>query len=144
MKKAFFLLLFLFLCLGVTAQSLQDRKEILTILNRQETDWNRGDIASFMVGYWESDSLSFTGASGISYGYKPVYENYKRRYPDRTSMGKLKFDVIVFRFLSDGVAQMIGKFSLLRPEKGDLTGHFTLIWQKIDGKWVITSDHTSG
>lgn len=144
MKKGSFILFFLLAPLILVAQSEHDRKEILTILFRQESDWNRGDIPSFMVGYWESDSLSFTGAKGITYGYKPVYENYLKRYPDRKAMGKLGFEVKRLFFLGEGVAQMIGRFTLTRPEVGDASGHFTLIWQKINGKWVITSDHTSG
>ncbi len=128
----------------VFSQSDHDRKEILAILKRQETDWNRGDIASFMIGYWESDSLSFTGAKGITYGYKPVYDNYLKRYPDKTAMGKLRFEVKRLYFLSPENAQMIGKYHLTRPDIGDAEGYFTLIWRKINGKWVITSDHTSG
>jgi hypothetical protein len=144
MKKVFLILVFIGLRLGAFAQSEADRKEILAIFSRQEADWNRGDIASFMVGYWESDSLSFTGARGITYGYKPVYENYVKRYPDKKSMGTLTFEVKRLFFLSEGVAQLIGKFRLVRPEAGDAEGFYTLIWKKIDGRWVITSDHTSG
>jgi hypothetical protein len=25
---------------------------------------------------------------------------------------------------------------------GDLSGHYTLVWQKIAGKWLIISDHS--
>lgn len=144
MKKGFLMLLFVISALGGQAQSQADEKEILAILARQETDWNRGDIPSFMVGYWESDSLSFTGAKGVTYGYRPVFENYLKRYPDRAAMGTLTFTVKRFFFLGEGVAQMIGNFRLQRPSVGDAEGYFTLIWKKIDGKWVITSDHTSG
>jgi hypothetical protein len=128
----------------VSAQSEADKNEILSILNRQETDWNRGDIASFMVGYWESDSLSFTGSGGITYGYRSVYENYRKRYPDRSHMGTLKFEVREFHFLAPGVVQLIGRYHLIRETTGEAEGYFTLIWRKIGSKWVITSDHTSG
>jgi hypothetical protein len=37
---------------------------------------------------------------------------------------------------------LIGKFHLTRTI-GDLSGHYTLVWQKIDGKWVIICDHSS-
>lgn len=144
MKKGIGILVFIGMGFVAFAQTEADRTEILAILSRQQADWNRGDVASFMVGYWESDSLSFTGAKGVTYGYRPVYENYLRRYPDKKTMGTLRFEVQRFFFLGPGVAQMIGKFSLDRPQAGNAEGFFTLIWRKTDGKWVITSDHTSG
>lgn len=126
------------------AQSANDKEKILAILQRQEADWNKGDIASFMNGYWESDSLMFVGKGGITYGYKPTYEGYLRRYPDRATMGTLKFTFLNFSFPGPGVAFVVGKFHLTRPEKGDLEGHYTLLFRKIKGKWLIVCDHTSG
>ncbi|KAA0990508.1 YybH family protein [Dyadobacter aurulentus] len=128
----------------VQAQSGKDKEEIFAILDRQVSDWNQGDIKSFMNGYWESDSLMFVGKSGITYGYKPTYEGYLKRYPDRATMGKLKFTYLNFSFPGPGVAFVVGKFHLTRPEKGDLEGHYTLLWKKINGKWVVVCDHTSG
>jgi len=37
---------------------------------------------------------------------------------------------------------VIGRFELTR-EVGNLAGHFTLVIQKIKGKWLIVSDHSS-
>jgi ketosteroid isomerase-like protein len=58
-------------------------------------------------------------------------------------MGTLKFDFIRLSFPGPDVAFLLGKFHLTRPEKGDLSGFYTLLWRKIKGKWVIVSDHTS-
>ena len=30
-----------------------------------------------------------------------------------------------------------------RKEKENIGGYFSLIWKRVDGKWVIISDHTS-
>jgi hypothetical protein len=38
---------------------------------------------------------------------------------------------------------VVGKWHLTRPEKGDLEGHFTLVFEKINGSWVIIADHSS-
>jgi hypothetical protein len=32
---------------------------------------------------------------------------------------------------------------MLKRSIGDVRGHFTLIWRKIKGRWVIVSDHSS-
>ncbi|NIJ55980.1 YybH family protein [Dyadobacter arcticus] len=144
MRNWLFAILLLSLAFVGRAQSAKDKEEILTTLNRQVSDWNNGDINSFMSGYWESDSLMFVGKTGVTYGYKSTYEGYMKRYPDRVTMGKLEFTFINFSFPGPGVAFIVGKFHLTRPEKGDLEGYYTLTWKKIKDKWVIICDHTSG
>lgn len=123
------------------AQS-SDEKEILAILDRQTAAWNRGDIDAFMVGYWESDSLMYIGKSGVTYGYKPTLLTYKRNYSDTAKMGKLRFTILHVNRLSADHFFVVGKWHLTR-NIGDAGGHYTLIFRKINGRWVIVSDHSS-
>ncbi|MFD2936900.1 YybH family protein [Spirosoma flavum] len=120
-----------------------DRRTILEILKRQTDDWNAGRVDKFMVGYWNSDSLTFVGKVGITYGYQATLANYQKRYPDRASMGTLKFDILQLDLLTPNIAYVIGRFHLTRPEIGNAEGHFTLLWRKIKNRWVIVSDHSS-
>jgi hypothetical protein len=120
----------------------KDEKLILGVLDSQSSAWNRGDIAGFMTGYWESDSLMFIGKSGVTYGWQNTLDNYKKGYPDTASMGKLTFDVLEIKRLSAIYFSVVGKWSLNRSI-GNVSGHFTLIWRKIKGKWVIVQDHSS-
>jgi hypothetical protein len=62
--------------------------------------------------------------------------------PNTKIMGKLKFDVKKIRSISDNSAYLIGEYYLKRTIE-DSYGHFTLIWKKINDKWLIISDHTS-
>jgi ketosteroid isomerase-like protein len=133
----------LLLALGTQAQSAQDRRTILGILDRQTRAWNAGDVVGFMRGYWESDSLMYIGKSGVTYGYQTTLDGYRRRYPDRAAMGTLKFDILKVSFPAPDVAFVVGKWYLTRPEKGDVGGHYTLLWRKIGGEWVIVADHSS-
>ena len=125
------------------AQTAADRRNILDILKRQTEDWNAGKVDRFMNGYWQSDSLTFVGKVGITYGYNATLANYKKRYPDRASMGTLKFDILQMDFPAPNVAYVIGRWHLTRPKVGDAGGHFTLLWRKIKKRWVIVSDHSS-
>lgn len=143
MKKQLILLIGCLGCLVGQAQTPADRKAILATLDRQTTDWNAGNVKAFMVGYWPSDSLTFIGKVGVTYGYAATLNNYKRRYPDRASMGKLKFTILKVEFPAKDVAYVIGKYHLTRPQVGDAEGHYTLLWRKIAGKWLIVSDHSS-
>ena len=127
--------------LSVFCQS-GDETEVRNVLARQNAAWNRGDVEAFMVGYWENDSLMFIGKSGVTYGYKNTLANYKRNYPDTTVMGKLTFTLIQVKQLSPDYFHVTGKYYLTRTI-GDASGHFTLMFRKINGKWVIISDHSS-
>lgn len=144
-KKTFFGLMMacFWICGQVMAQSAADRKAILGILSRQEGDWNAGRVESFMNGYWPSDSLTFIGKVGVTKGYQATLENYKKRYPNRASMGTLKFSILKLDFVAPDAAYVIGRWHLTRPEVGDAGGHFTLLWRKIKGQWLIVSDHSS-
>lgn len=135
-----FLILLLIAC-PVFAQD-KDKQQILSILDRQTRDWNRGNIDGFMVGYWNNDSLMFIGKSGITYGYKQTLANYKKNYSDTTQMGKLAFNILQVKRLSAEYYYVVGKWMLKRTV-GDLSGHYNLLFRKINGKWVIVADHSS-
>lgn len=129
------------LSFSLSAQS-KDETEVRNVLAKQSAAWNRGDVDAFMVGYWENDSLMFIGKSGITYGYKNTLANYKKGYPDTTAMGKLTFTLIHVRQLSPEYFHVTGKYYLSRTI-GDASGHFTLVFRKINGRWLIISDHSS-
>ncbi|MCA0363286.1 MAG: nuclear transport factor 2 family protein [Bacteroidetes bacterium] len=140
MGKVFLIILFVSLSFSGFAQK---KSEILEVLNRQQENWNKGDIETFMQDYWKSDELKFIGKNGIVKGWQATLDRYLKSYPDRATMGQLKFDIKEVDFLSKKSAWVLGQWQLTRPEKGDVGGFFTLIFKKIDGKWVIVSDHTS-
>ena len=122
--------------------SEKDSIEIMSVMTFQEKAWNNGDIDSFMDGYVKSDELVFSGKNGPVYGWYNTKERYYNSYPNTKIMGKLKFDVKKIRSISDNSAYLIGEYYLKRTIE-DSYGHFTLIWKKINDKWLIISDHTS-
>lgn len=142
-KLSLLLLITLFyMAQQASAQSVDEMK-IRQILDRQTRAWNAGDLDLFMAGYWKNDSLMFIGKSGVTYGWQETLDNYKRGYPDRTAMGELSFQLLELRPLSpDCFFFVVGKWHLKRSI-GDLEGHYTLLWKKIKGEWVIVADHSS-
>ncbi|MEL7532868.1 MAG: nuclear transport factor 2 family protein [Bacteroidota bacterium] len=146
MKRIWMSLLFFSLMgLSLHAQEAlksKDKAAIMKALKEQQKAWNQADIPTFMEGYWQSDSLVFVGSSGPQYGWQTTYDNYFVRYPDKAAMGQLEFSVLRLEKLGSKSAFMIGKWYLTR-DIGDVGGYFTLVWKKIDGKWLIVSDHTS-
>lgn len=119
-----------------------DRQAIQSVLSAQQAAWNRGDVDAFLVGYWHSPELTFSGTNGVSRGWDGVLARYKKNYPDRAAMGELNFSDLEFHFLGADAALVLGKWHLKR-EKGDIGGVFTLVWQKFPEGWKIIHDHTS-
>jgi hypothetical protein len=104
--------------------------------------WNSGDLEEFMSAYYHSDSLLFIGRSGMKYGWQTTLDNYRRGYPDREAMGRLQFENLDVRKLSDDHAFVAGAWTLYRTDD-TLAGFYSLIWRYLDGRWVIIADHSS-
>jgi ketosteroid isomerase-like protein len=123
-----------------------NRAAIEGILRAQQEAWNRGDVDAFLVGYWHSPELTFSGSSGVSRGWDGVLARYKKSYPDRAAMGQLEFSGLEFHFLGPDAALVLGNWHLQRdPVKGggDVGGVFSLVWQRFPDGWKIIHDHTS-
>jgi len=119
-----------------------DTKAINELLQAQQTAWNRGDVDAFLVGYWRSPELTFSGSNGVSRGWDGVLARYKKSYPNHAAMGQLEFSDLEFRFLGPDAALVLGQWHLKR-EGGDIGGVFTLVWQRFPDGWKIIHDHTS-
>jgi len=142
MQRLFTVAIILFLSSPVLNAQSKDETSIRTILAEQTSEWNKGNLESFMKGYWKSDSLMFIGKSGITYGWQQALDNYKKGYPDTASMGKLSFELITVKRLSEDYFFVIGKWHLSRSI-GNIGGAYTLLFRKIKNQWVIITDHSS-
>ena len=139
--KTFIFLACLFISIGVSGQT-KDEVAVKNLLMHQTKSWNEGDIEGFMQTYWKSDSLMFIGKNGVVRGWQKTLDNYKKGYPDTAAMGKLAFDILQVRPLSALYFFVVGKWHLQRSI-GNLEGHFTLLFKKIKGEWLIVADHSS-
>jgi ketosteroid isomerase-like protein len=132
------------LCLVVVALAGFSQSDTALVRSRmleQEQAWNRGDLRGFMQPYWNDEKLMFIGSKGITYGWKSTLANYERSYPTKEKMGELKFNILHLELLSPDQIYVIGRWQLKRDQP--VGGHFSLLWRKINGSWVIVSDHTS-
>ena len=120
-----------------------DFEAIKAVMAMQEEAWSKGDLEKFMQGYLENETLTFIGSRGLSYGWNTTLENYRKGYPDRAAMGTLSFEVLELKSLSPEYCYMIGQYKLVRAAE-DLSGYFTLLWQKVDGDWKVIADQTCG
>lgn len=156
MKRITFLLIFpLLIFFGCTPSESADNtpsteskesqalQHIEELMQQQQNAWNQGNIEAYMqAAYLQSDSLMFIGSRGLSYGYSTVLNNYVKAYPNTKAMGRLQFENKDVRLLGSKAASVTGKWTLYR-ETDTLSGHYLLVWQYINGRWVITQDHSS-
>jgi ketosteroid isomerase-like protein len=151
MSKGYQVVLFFVLIVGVLAVSTKfagasessDEGQIRQLLQMQTDAWNRGDLDSFMAGYWKSDETAFVGANGITRGWQAVLDRYKKNYPDRKAMGQLTFSGLEVHVACRDAAFAIGQFELKR-ENDKPAGIFTLDFRKFPDGWRIIVDHTTG
>lgn len=116
--------------------------DIRRVMDEQAAAWNRGDIPGFMIGYWNSDKLVFVGAGGVTRGWQPTLDRYRKSYDSRAKMGMLTFSELEIDVISKDAAVVAGKWSLTR-EKDNPNGMFTLVFRKLKDGWRIVRDHTS-
>lgn len=137
------LLVTLLLCtIALTLFSQKEVETVKRLMNKQQQAWNKFDIEGFMESYWKSDSLKFIGKNGLTYGWQKTFDNYKKSYPNEEAMGQLVFEINSAELLGKTAVYVIGKWTLNKKEK-NVGGFFTLLWKKINNKWVIVADHTS-
>ena len=119
--------------------------DVRAVLDKQVSAWNQGDIETFMTTYIDSPELTFNGRDGVTRGYRPVLERYRKRYGSRVAMGTLKFSEIEVRLLGADAALVLGRFDLARGADGggNAKGRFTLVLRKTPQGWRIIHDHTS-
>ncbi len=141
-KQILFIVLFISVGIGTSFGQAGPEKQIRKILQEQTAAWNRGDIDAFMKGYWNNDSLLFVGKNGPTYGYSNTLNNYKKNYPNKDYMGQLQFTLLEVKPLSKQLWMVLGKWELTR-NAGNISGHYTLLFKKINGAWVIIVDHSS-
>ena len=118
------------------------QSEVSAVLNMQQEAWNRGDIDTFMNGYWRSDETVFVSGDEVTRGWQKVLDRYKKKYSDRAKMGTLTFSDLEITPLSNDAAVALGAWKLKR-EQDQPHGRFTLIFRRFSEGWKIVHDHTS-
>lgn len=116
--------------------------EIKIVMAEQTAAWNRGDIDGFMRGYWNSPALVFVSGAGVTKGWQPTLDRYKKNYATREKMGTLRFSDLAIEVLSKDSAVVLGSWALAR-ETDNPGGKFTLIFRRFKDGWRIVHDHTS-
>ena len=118
------------------------RAAVESVIRAQEDAWNRGNIDAFVDHYWKSDALTFSSGGKTTRGWTETLNRYRQRYPTPEKMGRVRFSGLETTPLGDSAALVLGQWNLDR-ETEPLSGNFSLVFRKLDGRWLIIHDHTS-
>ena len=125
------------------AAAAGEPEAIRKVLDDQVKAWNRGDLESFMAGYWKSEKLTFFSGNQRTAGWQATLDRYRKRYQaDGKDMGKLAFADLAVEMLGRDAALVRGRFRLQIGNETS-TGLFTLILRRLPDGWRIVHDHTS-
>jgi beta-aspartyl-peptidase (threonine type) len=119
-------------------------RAVRSVLDAQESAWNRGDLDGFMAGYWKDDRLTFFSGDTITSGWQKTFDRYHQRYrAEGKEMGHLEFRDLQIEPIDGGAAFVRGRWRLTMKDGKTPNGLFTLLLRNFDGQWRIVHDHTS-
>ncbi len=119
-------------------------RAIKAVLDKQEADWNRGDLDGFLEGYWHAPGVVFLSGGERNDGFDAMRDRYRKRYQaEGKAMGRLAFSEVEIQSLSGDAALVRGRWRLTLPDGKKPGGLFTLIFRKFADGWKIVHDHTS-
>ena len=117
---------------------------IRLVLERQEADWNKGDLDAFLTGYWNSPRVVFQSGGDRYDGWEAMRDRYRKRYKSEgKAMGHVSFSRIDIEPLGPAAALARGAWRLSLPDGSHPGGLFTLIFRHFADGWKIVHDHTS-
>jgi ketosteroid isomerase-like protein len=129
--------------LALAAASPQtDRAAILSVVDRMEAAWNRGDFRGYMAGF-QNPNVVFISGGKFQDGWQGTLDHYIRDYggsPERR--GQLHFYNMKVDLLAPNAAMLIGQYRLVRGRRVT-EGVNTRLFKKIHGRWLITMNHVS-
>jgi beta-aspartyl-peptidase (threonine type) len=124
--------------------SKQDVADARAVLDRQVAAWNKGDLDSFLTGYWNSPKVVFQSGGRRLIGFEAMRERYRQRYKaEGRAMGRLEFSELELEALGPEAVLARGRWQLTMPDKTTPGGLFTVILRKLPDGWKVVHDHTS-
>ena len=142
------LLLLLVLCIAsfasAVAQTSNGESAVRKLFADQTDAWNRGDLDTYMRGYWHSPELTFFGNDTVTRGWQQTLDRYRRGYQSEgKEMGKLDFQEFDIKMLGDDVALAHGRWHLTFKDGTEASGMTTVVLKKMTEGWKIIHDHSS-
>ena len=140
--KAIFAFGLLALTQAAVASPASERAAILSVIDRMEAAWNRGDFRGYMAGFKKPDVVFISGGK-FQEGWQGTLDHYIRDYGGSAERrGRLHFYNMKVDILAPDAAMLVGQYRLIRGSRVT-EGVNTRLFRKVHGRWLITMNHVS-
>ncbi len=127
---------------ALKAKAAEVDQTIRDLTLKLATDWNSGDMDSYLDAYWKSPEMSLMFADQAVRGWQALADLFRSNWATEEAMGDFSSsDVVVTQISSDTVISS-GAFTHVFPDE-TVEGSFTHVWKIQDGEWRIAQEHTS-
>ena len=125
--------------------SHEPQKSIQAVLDAQIIAWNRGDIAAFMGGYWNSPDFIYIGNKQVTHGWQAMLDRYHQAFqpPNQSQMGTLELLDTQITQLDKQAALVWGTYRVTTADGKHRGGLYTLVMRKFPEGWRTLYDRTS-
>ena len=131
-------------CTTSQTQAADPVTEVKAVWAAQLDAWNRGDLDSFMTGYWKSPDVVFFSNGAETRGWQQTLDRYRAAYQgEGRHMGALDFPQLEFKPLGPEAVLVRGRWHLKMPDGKESTGMTSVTYQKLPEGWRIVHDHSS-
>ncbi|WP_276498007.1 YybH family protein [Pontibacter litorisediminis] len=118
-------------------------QEVRQALEGQISAWNQGDLETAMAFYWNSPDMLWISKNGTEKGYQEVYEMFLQDFPDRGKMGTYTYTPLHIEQLAKEAVYFVFRWMIELNGERLMGGVSSQVWKKLDGRWVVTSEHAS-
>src|SRR5690606_29326666 len=117
--------------------------EVRNALDNQVTAWNHGDLEAAMDLYWESPEMLWISRNGTEQGWQQVLEMFQNDFTDRSKMGVYTYEPLHIEQVGPETVYYVYRWKIDLQGKKLMGGVSSQLWKKVNGRWVITSEHAS-
>lgn len=119
-----------------------DEADIRQALADSVDAFNRGDLPGHLAIY--DPGVTFMTKDGPRPGVAPIEQAFRERYfKDGKPIQQLRFEELAVRPLGPDSALATARWALAGGGKPELSGWFTLVWQRTAAGWRAVHDHSS-
>ncbi|MBJ6117017.1 nuclear transport factor 2 family protein [Pontibacter sp. BT310] len=118
-------------------------QEVKQALEGQIAAWNKGDLETAMGFYWNSPEMLWISKGGTEKGYQEVYDMFLQDFTDRSKMGVYSYEPLHIEQVSREAVFFVFRWKIELDGKRLMGGVSSQVWKKLNGRWVVTSEHAS-
>ena len=105
--------------------------------------WNRGDLETALLAYWDSPHMTWVSRAGVQRGFMEFAQAMRRDFADPAAMGTYSAEVLEARNLGREGAVIVFRWQIVRDGRRLMGGTSTQIWREIEGAWRAVLEHAS-